>query len=366
MSLQLRGQYWILTNFPNQNYKTILRYFFIEKQVVSIFKMNKKNLSLFCSCKFKVHHLEANYLYILLTAFLLDLIFGDPKWLPHLIVLYGNSIAFFEKKLNKNKYRFTKGMLLTLFLVVITVLAPFYFFYYLNLLNLRYLSIVISSILLFYCLANKTLIDEGKKVFKLLKNKGVEAGRKQLSYIVGRDTSKLTKQQIRIAVFETMSENLSDGVIAPLFYFALFGIPGAMGYKMINTLDSMIGYKSTRYIQFGKFAAKLDDVANYIPARVTAFLILLVTFKLSGIVFVFNEGKKHTSPNAGYPEAALAYVLNCRFGGPNIYYNKLVDKPFIGNNDREIHHQEIKNVSGINMKVSILFVLIISGVYLWI
>jgi len=309
--------------------------------------------------------LESNYLYILLTAFLLDLVFGDPKGLPHLIVWYGNSISFFEKKLNKNKYKFIKGMLLTLFLVCLAVLIPF-FFYYLKLLNLRYLSIAISAILLFYCLANKTLIGEGKKVFKLLKNKGIEAGRKQLSYIVGKDTSKLTKQQIRIAVFETMAENLSDGVIAPLFYFALFGIPGAMGYKMINTLDSMIGYKSTQYIQFGKFAAKLDDIVNYIPARITALLILLVTFKLSGIIFVFNEGKKHTSPNAGYPEAALAYVLNCRFGGPNIYYNKLVDKPFIGNNDREIYHQEIKKVSGINMRASILFVLIISGVYLWI
>ena len=174
--------------------------------------------------------------------------------------------------------------------------------------------------------------------------------------------STLNEQQIRVATFETMSENLSDGVIAPLFYFLILGVPGAMAYKMINTLDSMIGYKSDRYLQFGKFAAKLDDVVNYIPARITAILILVVQFKLNGLPFLFREGKKHSSPNAGYPEAALAYVLNCQFGGPNYYHGKLVKKPFIGTNNRKIKHEEIKKVSKINYTVSVIFCLLIIGV----
>ena len=213
--------------------------------------------------------------------------------------------------------------------------------------------------MLFYCLANKTLVREGKAVFKVLHSEGLQAGRKRLSWIVGRETNKLSEQQIRVATFETMSENLSDGVIAPLFYFLILGVPGAMAYKMINTLDSMIGYKNDRYIKFGKFAAKLDDVVNFIPARITAVLMLLVQFKMKGISFVLKQGKKHSSPNAGYPEAALAYILNCRFGGPNYYHGKLVDKPFIGHNNREIKHYEIKMVSAVNYKVSMLFVLLI-------
>ena len=213
--------------------------------------------------------------------------------------------------------------------------------------------------MLFYCLANRTLIKEGYAVFNTLQNEGLDAGRKRLSWIVGRETNNLNPQQIRIATLETMSENLSDGVIAPLFYFLVLGVPGAMAYKMINTLDSMIGYKNDRYINFGKFAAKLDDVVNYIPARITALLILIVQFKFNGIAFILKEGKKHSSPNAGYPEAALAYVLNCRFGGPNYYHGKLVDKPFIGSNNREIKHEDIKKVSIINFTATTLFVLII-------
>jgi len=169
---------------------------------------------------------------------------------------------------------------------------------------------------LFYCLANKTLVDEGKAVFKALKNDGLEAGRKRLSWIVGRETTNLTPQQIRKATFETMSENLSDGVIAPLFYFLLFGIPGALVYKMINTLDSMIGYKSDRYEQFGKFAAKLDDVVNYIPARLTAVFMLLV------------------------------------------YHGKLVYKPFIGTDSRELKNEEISRVGKINYGVTFLFIIL--------
>ena len=309
--------------------------------------------------------MELTFVYILISGFLLDLVFGDPKWLPHLIVGYGNSIAKGEQLLNKGKSQFVKGMFLTIVLVGSTFLLPFFIIKYLQINDYFIVEVVFSVLMLFYCLANKTLVKEGEAVFNTLKNEGLEAGRKRLSWIVGRDTSELNEQQIRTATLETMSENLSDGIIAPLFYFVCFGVPGVMAYKMINTLDSMIGYRNERYEQFGKFAAILDDVVNYIPSRITAILILLVQLKVKGVFFVFREGKKHSSPNAGYPEAALAYVLDCQFGGPNFYGGKIYEKPYIGSNNRLIKHQEINKVGTINFASSILFVIVSVLIFLW-
>ena len=296
--------------------------------------------------------------YILVIAFVLDLIFGDPKKIPHLIVGFGNLISWGEKKWNQGENRFVKGMFLTFVCVLIVSFLFFLLRFTCLFFGLKWLYIIVSILLLFYCLANKTLVDEGKAVFNELKNKGLEGGRKRLSWIVGRDTSQLSEQQIRKATFETMSENLSDGVVAPLFYFLCFGVIGALVYKMINTLDSMIGYKSERYEQFGKFSAKLDDVVNYFPARITAVLMLLVTGKLKGLIIVFREGKKHSSPNAGYPEAALAYILSCQFGGPNKYHGQLIEKPFIGDNNRELMHNEIYDVANINYRVAFVFIVL--------
>jgi adenosylcobinamide-phosphate synthase len=217
-------------------------------------------------------------------------------------------------------------------------------------------------VFVYYGLANKTLIKEGRNVFQALETQGLEAGRKQLSRIVGRDTSALTPQQIRIAVLETMSENLSDGVIAPLFFYAIAGVPGMMTYKMINTLDSMIGYRNERYEQFGKFAARLDDVVNFIPARITAALMALVSGSRRAVRFIFQYGNKHKSPNSGYPEAALAGIMDTRFGGPNVYHGKLVEKPFIGTNDRAVLPHEITLASNINHKVCLVTVLLVCGI----
>jgi adenosylcobinamide-phosphate synthase len=291
----------------------------------------------------------------LITGYLLDLLLGDPENMPHPVRVYGNLIAKGEKWLNQKSYRFLKGMLLSIGLCVLV-----YFFFEAAgeiLLSLHpYLYLTYSSLFVFYGLANKGLIKEGKKVFHQLHTYGVEAGRKQLSRIVGRDTSRLSPQQIRIAVLETMSENLSDGVIAPLFYYLLAGIPGMMTYKMINTMDSMLGYRSERYEQFGKFAARLDDVANFIPARITALLMVLVGFSGRGLVFIYRYGNKHKSPNAGYPEAALAGILDCRFGGPNVYHGIWVDKPFIGEKVKEIRHQEISKTTYINHATTFIMV----------
>jgi adenosylcobinamide-phosphate synthase len=294
----------------------------------------------------------------LLTGYILDLLLGDPEWLPHPIRLFGNTIGAGEKLLNKGNNRFAKGILLTIVLCAV-VFAFFQFSSQLLLAWQPVAYLIFSTVFVYYGLANKSLIDEGQKVFKVLEEQGLEAGRKQLSRIVGRDTSALTPQQIRIAVLETMSENLSDGVVAPLFYYAIAGVPGMMTYKMINTLDSMIGYRNERYELFGKCAARLDDLVNFIPARITALLMVLVSGSQRGFQFIFQYGNKHKSPNSGYPEAALAGILDTRFGGPNIYHGKLVEKPFIGKNDRTVKHDEIKRVSFINHKVCFVTVLII-------
>ena len=294
----------------------------------------------------------------LLAGYLLDLWLGDPDNWPHPVRQFGNMISIGEKWLNRGSFRFVKGMFLSLLLVSVV----FAFFYYLNkmTLSIPWLFLTTNSLLVWYGLANHTLIREGRAVFLQLETNGLQAGRAQLSRIVGRDTAHLSARQIRIAVLETMSENLSDGVVAPLFFYLLAGVPGMMAYKMVNTLDSMIGYRNARYEQFGKFAARLDDVANLIPARLTAFLMVLVAGSWRGLDFMLRFGNKHKSPNSGHPEAALAGILNCRFGGPNVYHGVLVDKPYIGEMEREIAPDEIATVSRINHRVCLTMVLLVS------
>jgi adenosylcobinamide-phosphate synthase len=302
----------------------------------------------------------------LLIGFALDSLLGDPRWLPHPIRLFGRLISMGEKQLNSGKNRKLKGAILTLALIafVWTVL-----FYLLNITSgYKYLQLVITSAFVFYGVANRSLISESVAVIKHLKNKGIEAGRKQLSFIVGRETGQLSENEIRIAVLETLAENLSDGVIAPLFFYCIGGVPAMFAYKMVNTLDSMIGYKSEKYRDFGWFAARLDDVVNFIPARITALLMVLITFSFRGAKFVFKYGRKHSSPNAGCPEAALAGILDCRFGGANYYHGALVEKPFIGKNNRIVTDRDIYKTCIINMVSVLAFIALFTLVfypYLW-
>ncbi|MCU4175650.1 adenosylcobinamide-phosphate synthase CbiB [Carboxylicivirga sp. N1Y90] len=289
-------------------------------------------------------------LLVVFVAYVLDLILGDPPYLPHPIVYFGRSISWFEKRFNKGGKRFLKGLLVTVILVT-AVLVFFMTAQYLLSLVDELLSYLFIGLFFFYGLANRTLIKEGQMVFEKLEEEGLEAGRKQLSRIVGRDTSQLSAQQIRTAVLETMAENLSDGVVAPVFWFAIGGIPAMMAYKMVNTLDSMIGYKSERYLYYGRFAARLDDVANYIPARLTGLLMVMVTGSLRAFRFMLKFGNKHSSPNAGYPESALAGILSVQFGGSNIYHGKRVDKPHIGINNRAITMQDYSVSARVNHAV---------------
>lgn len=283
----------------------------------------------------------------LIAGIILDKILGDPMWLPHPVVGFGKTIHSFEKRLNKGKNRKFKGALTALFLVIATfsiswlVIDTLYSFH-------NTIGVIVSSIVVFFCLAGKTLVNEVRMVFSTL-NRSLEEGRTQVSRIVGRDTSQLTAQEVRTAALETLAENLSDGVIAPLFWFCLLGVPGIMTYKMINTLDSMIGYKNERYKDFGCWAAHIDDIANYIPARLTALLMVMAAGKPNLIKFVIKYGKCHASPNSGYPEAALAGILDCRFGGPHSYFGEMVYKPFIGTTERIFTLGDAKKAIRINI-----------------
>ena len=226
------------------------------------------------------------------------------------------------------------------------------------------LWLILDTIIIFYCLAGTTLIREVREVFLAL-DRSLDEGRQQVARIVGRDTSQLTAQEVRTAALETLAENLSDGVIAPLFWLALLGTPGMLAYKMVNTLDSMIGYRTERYKDFGCWAARIDDVANYIPARLTALLMVIASGKLSLLKFVWKNGRRHASPNSGYPEAALAGALNCRFGGPHYYFGELFDKPYIGENDRNLTTQDMHTATRINRLSEVLMLaLTLLAIYL--
>ena len=297
----------------------------------------------------------------LLLGWLLDFVYGDPSRLPHPIVWFGKMISWGEHRLNKGSHRMAKGAVMA----VCFILLVFFVVWGLKrLVPNMILWLILDTIIIFYCLAGTTLIREVREVFLAL-DRSLDEGRQQVARIVGRDTSQLSAQEVRTAALETLAENLSDGVIAPLFWFALLGTPGMLAYKMVNTLDSMIGYRTERYKDFGCWAAHIDDVANYIPARLTALLMVIASGKLSLLKFVWKNGRKHASPNSGYPEAALAGILNCRFGGPHYYFGELFDKPYIGENDRELTTADMHTAVRINRLAELLMLTLTSVVVLF-
>ena len=317
----------------------------------------------------------------LLIGWLLDLMVGDPQQLPHPVVWFGKMIAACERKLNRGTNRKLKGALTAVGLI----LFVFVFTWMLRKVLGCFALYLFDAIAIFYCLAGTTLIREVRAVFLAL-DRSLDEGRRQVARIVGRDTSELSAQEVRTAALETLAENLSDGVIAPLFWLAILGTPGMLAYKMVNTLDSMVGYKTDRYRDFGCWAAHIDDIANYIPARLTAFLMVLprlvtinthggskflrpsgskrtkferFTFHSSLFTFVRTNGRCHASPNSGYPEAALAAILDCRFGGPHYYFGELFDKPYIGTNGRPLTTEDMRKAVRVNRTAEILMVAIV-------
>ena len=300
----------------------------------------------------------------LLLGYLLDLIFGDPERLPHPIVWFGKLISWGEHRLNRGQHRMAKGAVMS---VAYILLVFFVLWGLIRLVPNAILWCFLNTIIIFYCLAGTTLIREVRNVFLAL-DESLEAGRKQVARIVGRDTSELTAQEVRTAALETLAENLSDGVIAPLFWLAVLGVPGMVAYKMVNTLDSMIGYRTERYKDFGCWAARIDDIANYIPARLTAVLMVIASGKPSLLKFVWRNGRKHASPNSGYPEAALAGALDCRFGGPHYYFGELFDKPFIGENERDLTTADMLKAVRINRIAEVMMIALVIVVvgFFWI
>ncbi len=294
---------------------------------------------------------------ILLVGWIADLLMGDPVWLPHPIVAFGKLIAAFERWLNRGKFRRLKGAITAVFLITFVYIIFLFIVCYAFKLN-TLLGMAFSAVCVFFCLAGTTLVREVRDVF-LAVDRSLKEGRRQVARIVGRDTSQLSEQEVRKAALETLAENLNDGVVAPLFWFLVLGVPGMMAYKMVNTLDSMIGYRTERYHDYGCWSAHIDDVANYLPARITTLLMLVLTWRLDLLPFVTWFGREQDSPNSGYPEAALAGILNCRFGGPHTYFGEYFDKSYIGTNERPLTTDDMRRAVSINRRVEVAWVFII-------
>jgi adenosylcobinamide-phosphate synthase len=285
------------------------------------------------------------------AAALLDVMLGDPYWLPHPVRLIGMYIQAFDRGIRgiakSPRELKVAGVLLTLSTVILTYGITFIILRLAAAINPIF-YFVINIIFMYTCLAARCLSVEAIKIYKLLLKGDIEEARKQTSMIVGRDTDSLNEQELTRAVVETVSENSSDGVIAPLVFMAIGGAPMAMAYKAINTLDSMVGYKNDKYLNLGWCSAKLDDLVNYLPSRLTGALICIAAlfmrldFKNSVITLV-RDGKNHSSPNSGYPEAATAGALGIKLGGTNLYFGKPVYKPTIGESKRTIEKQDIKS-----------------------
>jgi adenosylcobinamide-phosphate synthase len=300
---------------------------------------------------------------VLAMACLFDWIAGDPEWFPHPVRLIGNGVEMGERILRKPgqtpAFELAAGGALTFGMVAATYLGTAKSIAWMNRRS-RVLGFATETMLAWTCLASRSLHDEASAVIAALEADNIALARQRLARIVGRDTQHLDPPEISRAVIETVAESGSDGVIAPLFCLAIGGVPLAMAYKAINTLDSMIGHADERYLYFGKVAAHLDDVANFLPARLTAFWITAAAAVMEGASFAnaletwLRDGMKHKSPNAGQPESAMAGALQVRLGGENFYDGKPVAAPLIGERFPRPSAQKAEQAIRIVAAVSVL------------
>ena len=298
------------------------------------------------------HHLA----FSLLAGFLLDCIVGDPHCLPHPVRFMGRLISFLERRLNKAsdpaKIQRLKGFILVFCLISVTFLLSYGLIFVSRLIH-PFLSFFFESLMCWNCIAAKSLYSESMKVCRELKKNDLNGARKAVSMIVGRDTDVLDEKGVAKAAVETVAENTSDGVVAPVFFIALFGASGGMVYKAINTMDSMIAYKNERFKNFGFFAARLDDAANLIPARFSAILMVLSALILAVFPFkqrfrpvnavkiFFRDRYKHASPNSAQTESVVAGALGLQLAGDTVYEGKVEKKDFIGDALREVEANDI-------------------------
>lgn len=296
----------------------------------------------------------------LTIGYLLDLIIGDPQNPLHPIRLIGNLCKRIENYFRKELSNSLKIAGLSTWISVVLIA-----FVFTNLIlklsyHLNYIfGIIVSGIIIYFCIATKSLKVEALKVVKALKDNDIEEARHRLSYIVGRDTKSLDEEGILRAVVETIAENISDGVVAPILYAGLFGAPFALVYKAVNTMDSMFGYKNEKYYDFGYFPAKLDDIFNYIPARLTGYLIIVSSYFLkldykNSYKIYKRDRYNHSSPNSAHPEAAVSGALGLKLGGANYYFGKLVEKPTIGDEVKKIEINDVYVTNRILYLVSFL------------
>ena len=261
-------------------------------------------------------------------ALLLDAIFGEPRWLwdrvAHPAVVLGRAIAWADRKFNVGTARRAKGFVLLAALVIGSIAVGH---------ALSMLGWVVEAVLAAILLAQKSLTDHVLAVSRGLRM-SVEEGRRQVAMIVGRDTNNMTATAVSRAAIESAAENVSDGVVAPLFWFALAGLPGILAYKAVNTADSMIGYLTPRHAEFGYASAKFDDLVNWIPARLTALGILVAHGHFGAWRAVVQDAKRHRSPNAGWPEAAVAQVHGIALSGPRSYEGEMRDFPYVNSTGR--------------------------------
>ncbi|WP_431027174.1 adenosylcobinamide-phosphate synthase CbiB [Lysinibacillus sp. LZ02] len=302
-----------------------------------------------------------------IMGIIVDRLFGDPKKWTHPVIWIGRLIAFLEKHWNKGNARKYKGFCA----VVVTVLTTG--FVVGGIVWLSYtvhwaFGIAIEVILISLALAQKSLEEAAMLVYRALEQQDFKEAREKLGWIVGRDTEHLDESEIVRGVVETVSENTSDGVTAPLFYALLFGATGAWVYKAINTLDSMIAYKNERYNDFGFVAAKLDDVANFIPSRITGFLLLIGTKAVAQKPFTYRfaqwigDARKHPSPNSGYLEAATAVQLGIRLGGENVYGGKKSFRAYMGQLVFEMNRSHIVQSIQQMYVVTLYFLVVVGGI----
>jgi adenosylcobinamide-phosphate synthase len=286
---------------------------------------------------------------VALIAYIIDMIFSEFqkfKYFKHPIIFMGDYISWFEKKFYKDSI--FRGFLLTLSLLFVVYIIVSIFALIDN--------IFIQGLLASFTLSSNMLYDAVKDV---IANENIEDKRYKISMLVSRDTSTLSNTDVNKASIETYAENLSDGVIAPLFYLLCFGLVGAYLYKAINTLDSMVGYRNDKYEKFGKFSARLDDVANYIPSRITALIIALLFFSKKAFLQFYKYGKKHESFNAGLPISAFALALNVKLGGPTSYFGKIKNKPFFGDGKENIENSDVLKAVSFKYRLDIFIIIVL-------
>jgi adenosylcobinamide-phosphate synthase len=282
---------------------------------------------------------------------MIDRTFGEFSFIRHPVIIMGDYIKWFEKRFYKDTIFNGAVLTITLTLIVYSLAHALTLS-----LGDSYISIVILSIITSTTIASKMLYDSVKDIIQ---------NPHHIRYLVSRDTENLSSSDINKATIETYAENLSDGVIAPLFYLLIFGVEGAFIYKAINTLDSMVGYRNPRYEKFGKFSAIVDDIANYIPSRITAIFIALLFFSKNALLKFYSFGKKHKSPNAGHPISAMALSIGVKLGGDTAYFGKMISKPYFGEGKKEISTSDIDKSLSLQVRLDILLIIIL-GILLWV